>query len=259
MTENTERQGASTAEQTEVVPEKLPVKRGAIDIQVGDAGRLAISSYNELFQVAKLLHMSRMAPSSLDTIEKIAIGVATCMEIGLPIFTGIQHVAVINGRASIWGDLVLSIIRGSGQLDVFKEEESGTPMQDDWTFTCTVKRKGYDEAQGRFSFAEAKAAGLYPPKKKDGTISKDSPWNRFTRRMMQWAARRWLLRDQFADILKGIVLAEDAIDSVTMTRDETGAYSAGEDRPSGSGKAPDITVEDLEDEETREAETVFMD
>jgi len=225
-----------TEEQTVYDLENPPVRKGARDLAINPNGGLRVDSYVELMQMAALYHKSGMAPSSLDTIEKVAIGMATCLEIGVPIVTGLQHVAVINGRASIWGDLVMSIIQGSGLLEQFEEAETGTQFQDDWLFTCNIKRKGRAPAVGKFSWAEAKRAGLSDPQRKGGGGPDTfSPWRRFPRRMMMWAARRWVLRDQFADVLKGIVMAEDALDTIEMGRGRDGSYRAAVAPAGGNG------------------------
>ena len=96
-------------EGTEVV-KQAPV--GPIDIQF-DAGILP-AGYKETMQLAALLHKSGLAPKSLDTVEKTAVAAMMCMELGRPIMTGIQDLAVINGKCSIFGDAALAIVRASG-------------------------------------------------------------------------------------------------------------------------------------------------
>lgn len=242
----------STAEQTNFELENPPVRKGARDLAIGERG-LMINSYVELMQMAALYHKSGLAPNSLDTLEKVAIGMATCLEVGVPIVTGLQHVAVINGKASIWGDLVMSIVRGSGLLEEYEETETGAPYQDDWTFTCKIKRRGLSPATGRFTWADAKRAGLHDPQRKGGGADQYSPWRRFPKRMMQWAARRWVIRDNFADLLKGIVLAEDALDAVALDKGPDGSYSVPEkpaQKPQERRAKPVYQVKDLDEAAT---------
>lgn len=194
--------------------ENLPAKKEPINMGIAEISGprgLVISSYDELMQAAKLYHASGMSPSSLDTVPKVAIGIAHLMELGIPIIAGLQHIAVINGRAGLWGRGVLARIEGSGQLEKREEKESGTPFQDDWTFTCTVRRKGYDEEHvGVFTWEDAKRAGLADPKRRDGSEDKFSPWRRFPKRMMKWKAR-YILAEVFADLLTGLSMAEDLV------------------------------------------------
>ena len=255
----------------EVDIKNLPVKRGAIDIQLGSmSGQkvLAINSYVELLQVAKLYFVSQMQPKSLDSVEKVAVGIAKCMELGVPYVTFLQHIAVINGQASVWGAGVLALIQGSGQLVKWEEEESGTPYEDDWTFTCIVQRKGRKEVKHAWTWADARRAGFDNPmrwEKESHKRVKDeySPWTRFPKRMMQWKARAWPFKDQFADLMAGLVLVEDAQDIVSLGRDASGAYAMpGESDPNQKGK-PEITVtrlqKTMEDKNAAGPDTTFMD
>lgn len=76
----------------------------------------------------------------------------------------------------------------------------------------------------KFSVKDAKRAGLW---------GKSGPWSTYPDRMLTMRARSWALRDEFADILKGIIAAEEAQDypseqgQVTgNTDDATVAYAA---------------------------------
>jgi hypothetical protein len=207
--------------------EQLPApRRDPLNIDFSDG--LRPTTYNELMQLAQLYHASGLAPKSLDTVQKIAIGMATCMEIGIPVFTGLQHMAVINGKSSLWGSGVLSVVEGSGLLEEFEESEEGEPFTDKWTFTCKLKRKGRKAVTHSFSWADAKRAGFDHPKTRDGRDDIWSPWKRFPKRMMVWKARSWPLQDQFADILRGLRAAEDMYGVVEMEADEHGRYSVAE-------------------------------
>ncbi len=184
------------------------------------------ANYAEVMQMAALVHNSGLAPKSLDTPQKVAVAMMMAMEIGLPVITGIQHIAVINGKAGIWGDATIALTRASGLMETGypRETESGTPFQDNWTFTCTIKRKGCPEKVGVFTWAEARRAGLDNPQLRGGGKDIYSPWTRFPKRMMQWKARQWVYRDEFGDVLRGMKMAEELYDYIDM-------------EPKGNGKA----------------------
>lgn len=187
-------------------------------------------NYEELASFAKLYLESGLAPKSFSTWQQVMVASAMCLEVGRPIATGLQDMAVINGRVGIFGDAALAVIRGSGILSSFREWSSGTPLQDDWTFYCKAIRKGEasckneclaDECKdpfhcsnvGTWTWLEAKRAGFDDPKMRDGGKDTFSPWRRFTKRMMQFKARNFILRDKFGDVLKGITTVEDLMDS----------------------------------------------
>jgi hypothetical protein len=74
------------------------------------------------------------------------------------------------------------------------------------TAVCRIKRKGQPEEARTFSQADAKAAGL---------AGKSGPWAQYPARMRQMRARAFALRDVFADVLKGLAVAEEAQDMPT--------------------------------------------
>ncbi len=212
---------------------------------------VGIANYEEAMQMAALVHHSGLAPKSLDTVQKVAVGMLMAVEVGLPIITGLQNIAVINGKAGVWGDAVLSLVRSSGQMEPGypKERAEGTPFTDGWTFYCIVKRKGGQEVTGSFSWAEAKRAGFDNPQMKNGGKDIYSPWTRFPRRMMQWKARQWVYRDEFGDILRGMRMAEELHDVVDLEPSDNG-YSMPE-APEGQQtlEADEVTVQPTFDEE----------
>ena len=68
---------------------------------------------------------------------------------------------------------------------------------------CKTKRKGCAEQVSRFTLADATRAGL---------LGKQGPWQTNTSRMLKLRARGFGLRDTFADVLAGLVSAEEALD-----------------------------------------------
>ncbi len=71
------------------------------------------------------------------------------------------------------------------------------------TAVCRIKRNGQPEEVRTFSQADAKAAGL---------AGKSGPWSQYPARMRQMRARAFALRDVFADVLKGLAVAEELQD-----------------------------------------------
>lgn len=118
-------------------------------------------------------------------------------EVGLKPLQAIQNIAVINGRPSMWGDAVLALVRSSSLCESVVETES------DAKGTCTVKRRGEPEYTIEFTVEDAKKAGLW---------GKQGPWQTSPKRMMKLRARAFALRDKFADVLRGIAIAEESLD-----------------------------------------------
>jgi len=122
------------------------------------------------------------------------------MEIGLKPLQAMQNIAVINGRPSLWGDAVIALVRSSPLCEYIIEEDDGR------TATCKVKRRGEPEQFRTFSMDDAKSAGL---------LGKQGPWTQYPKRMRQMRARAFAVRDVFPDVLKGLPVAEEVMDTPT--------------------------------------------
>ena len=86
---------------------------------------------------------------------------------------------------------------------------------------CEVTRPTGEKIERRFSVADAQKAGLWQaaPKVKrrgkDGSFyekDNDSPWYRFSDRMLQMRARGFAARDGAADVLGGLYIREELDD-----------------------------------------------
>lgn len=117
--------------------------------------------------------------------------------LGLDAFTSLQRIAVINGRATIWGDTALALVRKSGLMTKFKEEiiEEGGKLK----AVCIVKRKDEEEHISEFTQEDAIKAGLW----------NQNTWAKHPKRMLKYRARAFALRDIFADVLDGLYLKEE--------------------------------------------------
>lgn len=121
-------------------------------------------------------------------------------ELGLKPLQAMQNLAIINGRPSLWGDAVIALVRGSPLCEYVVETDDGQ------TATCKVKRRGEPEQVRTFSVEDAKAAGL---------AGKQGPWTQYPKRMRQMRARAFALRDVFPDVLLGLPVAEELMDTPT--------------------------------------------
>lgn len=121
-------------------------------------------------------------------------------ELGLKPLQAMQNLAVINGRPALWGDAVIALVRSSPLCEYVVETDDGS------TATCKVKRRGEPEQVRTFSMDDARAAGL---------AGKQGPWTQYPKRMRQMRARAFALRDVFPDVLRGLPVAEEVMDTQT--------------------------------------------
>lgn len=175
-----------------------------------------LSTLNEAYEFANVLMKSGMAPKG-SSPESIMISVQMGYEVGLKPMQSVQNIAVINGRPSIWGDAVIGLVRGSGLLEDYNEEEVGTFPNDDYGIKCTTKRKGESSHQTSvFTIGDAKSAGLW---------NKSGPWKQYPKRMIKLRSRGFLCRDVYGDVLKGLNIAEEAHDMPKQKQESSAKQS----------------------------------
>lgn len=168
---------------------------------------LSPRSLEEALKFADYLADSELVPKDFKGKPgNVLVAIQWGMELGLKPMQAMQNIAVINGRPSVWGDAVLALVLASPVCEYVHEwEENGTAF-------IKVKRRGKPEDLQSFSDADAKQAGL---------IGKQGPWSQYPKRMKKMRARAFALRDNFADVLKGIPIAEEVMDIEPIEHDIT--------------------------------------
>lgn len=160
---------------------------------------LTPQSLDEAIRFAEILSKSDIVPKDFKgNSGNILVAIQWGLELGLQPMQAMQNIAVINGRPSLWGDAVIGIVRGSPLCEHIYETDDGE------TATCRVKRRGEEEQVRTFSMTDAKAAGL---------AGKQGPWAQYPKRMRQMRARAFALRDVFPDVLRGMPVAEELMDT----------------------------------------------
>jgi hypothetical protein len=202
-------------------------------IQAGGAVRAIVpQDFDAAWRIANAVVKSGMAPRGIDSAEKAMVAIMHGLEVGMTPMMALQSIASINGRPSIWGDGALGLVQGSGLMEWHKEYYRGEPDTDAYTAVCEVKRRHDPEVKvGEFSIADAKAAGLF---------GKEGPWKTYRKRMLKMRARGFALRDGFADVLRGLHIAEEAQD--IPIRDVTPHDEPPEPPPVSQLAAPEPTA-----------------
>lgn len=154
---------------------------------------------DEVLRLAQGIAKSGLAPSTMNTAEKITVAILTGLEIGLPPMFALQKIAVVNGRPALWGDALPALLWSRG----FKLRE----WTEGDTAHCEVTRPDGSTIERTFSDADAKAAGL---------LGKAGPWTQYKPRMRAMRARGFACRDGAADVLGGLYVAEE-LDDIEQT------------------------------------------
>jgi hypothetical protein len=189
---------ATDAEEVVQLPAKVPVTSG------GKVAAFVPTTMEEAWRLSSALAASGMTPKSYASDQnRIMVGIMAGAEVGLTPFAALQSIAVIGNSPSLWGDGALALIQASGLLEDMEESDDGH------TATCRLNRVGRSTPIVRsFSMDDAKKAGL---------AGKSGPWSQYPARMRQMRARAFAMRDGFADVLKGLHIAEEVRDYSGIT------------------------------------------
>lgn len=175
----------------------------------GQVFELQPSSLEEAVKYAEIISKSSVIPKDFQNQPgNILVAIQMGQEIGLKPLQALQNIAVINGRPCIWGDALPAIAMGSKLIEDFREDFDDKT----WTATCSIKRHGIPTPFVRsFSMDDAKKANLW---------TKAGTWATYPKRMLQMRARAFAIRDAVPDFLKGLSVAEEALDITPVAEAE---------------------------------------
>lgn len=125
-------------------------------------------------------------------------------QVGLTPEQAMQCIAIINGKATMYGDDLLALCMIHKDFEDILEDPI---IKNDSVvgYKCVVKRRGKAPKERIFTVEMAKKAGL---------LAKGGVWNQYLERMLQLRARGFCLRDSFPDVLKGIKPREEVEDYI---------------------------------------------
>jgi hypothetical protein len=159
-----------------------------------------LTSHDDVVRFAEHTARSGLCPKEFkgkpdDIISAVLWG----KELGLPAMSSLMSIAVINGRAAIWGEAVAALCYRTRLVENVEERFQGEG--DELTAICVVKRKHIESPKvGSFSVADARTAGLFGQ-----NVHKTYP-----RDMLMWKARHRAWHAAFPDTLRGLGTAEIA-------------------------------------------------
>lgn len=131
----------------------------------------------------------------------------------------LNNIAIIKGQMTIYGELpgavaeqtkevaekeVYCLTDGMERICVSNQNIDASG----WAGVCIIQRKGRSRKEFTYTLDEAKAAGQYPAKRKDGSINNDAPWMKFTKVMLMRKAMAMAIKFEFPDAMIGVPVAE---------------------------------------------------
>ena len=169
---------------------------------------LVPQTYSELERWAQRAAKTDMVPKAFrGKPDDLIICVQYGSEIGFGLMESLRSIAVINGIPGVYGDGLLAICQRSPDfedcIEVPEIDDKGAIL----AYVCEARRTGRKPKIHRFSVIDATKAKLW---------GKEGTWTQYPQRMLQMIARGFALRDKFADVLKGIISAEEASDYPTL-------------------------------------------
>lgn len=165
-------------------------------------------SFGELIKYAEYVAASELVPKDYrGKPANVAVAVQWGMELGLSPLQALQNIAVINGRPSLWGDLVVALVQAHPDFVDMSDVEHKDAAGNVTGYTVTLKRKGRTPTVRSFNKSDAEKAGLW---------GKQGPWQTGPARMLMIRARTFAIRDTFADALRGIAIREEMEDVIDV-------------------------------------------
>jgi hypothetical protein len=163
--------------------------------------------FTSLERWAERISKSGLVPKQyIGKPDDIMVAVMYGAELGLPAMQSLNSICVINGRPGLFGDGFLAVIMSHPAFESIQEDDL-VDIEKAKQATCRMKRRGMAERKVTFTMEMAKTAGL--------TV-KDGPWKTYAARQMQMRARGFCGRDLFADVLRGVKIAEELDDYRTI-------------------------------------------
>ena len=158
-------------------------------------------SLDTYMQLADKLSKAELVPQQYrGKPNNILVAIQWGMELGLTPMRALQSIAIINGKASIYGDELLGLVKSHPAFRGCEEKV------EDNVATCTIKRDvaGEIEVTTRtFSKQDAVTGKLW---------NKPGPWQQYPQVMLKHRARGFAIRDAFPDAIKGIITYEELRD-----------------------------------------------
>lgn len=224
-----------------------PLKSG------GRAAPIVPETFEDVQRIARMAVAAGLgAYHWKDTLEqKVAKATAAIMhglELGLSPMQSLSGIAVINGKTTIYGDMLTAVLWASG----FKVKKWVDGHGDNRIARARITRPDGEVIESSFSVAQAKQARLWDTRetvkkksKDDGEYiaPNDSAWHLYPDDMLGWKALGRCVRDGASDATRGMVIREDiehAVMDITPPPATAGSTNATSRISSEIPEIPDV-------------------
>lgn len=162
---------------------------------------VSLGSFDELVRFAQYYWKSGFCPDHIRSVESAVIIIQCGLERGVPPATSLQCIYVVNGRPALYGDIGPALVKNHPKYVDMDTTWSGDG--DSLVATCKLWIKGREEPIVRsFSWKDAITGGH----------DKKQTYRQNPKRMLQWRAQWWAMRDAIPEALMGMLSVDEAED-----------------------------------------------
>lgn len=151
--------------------------------------------WNRLEAVCRRAFRSGILPKGVSSEEAAFTIALKGISLGLDPMYAMEHISIINGKASIDGQAMLALFYRSGKISV-KFERSPNPLD---SCSVTMRRAGQDAVTVTWTMERARRADLL----------RNPSWQKYPDQMLRWRAVSECGRIVAPDILGGLYLHEE--------------------------------------------------
>ncbi len=175
---------------------------------------LQLNTMDDAWRFAQCCRRTEMFANKFKSDEECFLAVEMAAELGVPPLMGIQHIAVIGGRAFAETHLLMAAVQQAGVMTDYAEgvEMPNGKLDDDAYGWVKLRRGGGPVLETRYSVKQAKSANL---------MGKQN-WKSDPEHMLVTRALSRGLRRHFADICLGAYTVEEADEIMDGHGDSTG-------------------------------------
>ena len=197
---------------------------------IGERG-VQLANLDEMRVVAQLAAQSGMFEKrGIKTAAQAFVVMQTGMEAGLTAMASMLSICIVKERPRWDGKALVALIRRSPVCKMFELWNDGQPYEDAFAGVVRCQRTDMPAPiEIRFTVADAKQAGLWERKSRDG---EPMTWSLYPKDMLIWRAVTRAADRYFSDVGLGLVPTEVARDYDLERRDD-GAYALPTGPPPG--------------------------
>lgn len=159
-------------------------------------------SFEDTWRLAQILAKTRMF--GLTTPEDAFVVLATGIELGVPAMTAPRGIYVIDGKPSLYAQMMVALVRASGKCETWRILERTTTR-------CVIetKRAGVHEQPVTFTWTIERARGIFIDKDRKTPLTSKPVWQNDPEGMLYNRCSSEACRVQYSDVTLNLYTPEE--------------------------------------------------